>query len=415
MKIDKRINKYKLTKSSGYWLGKKIPGSIVTYDGVNNKGGKNYKFQIRSKANPDTNKKLIKYSNDYLDAIQILEALNNQIDTGDQKTSISTLSELSKDYFKYREDVDVVKNDIKLTTLKKQQIKINPIINEYGFLSLSKINNNTMNEIKSFIVNKKNNDKYPTQRTIEDKIEIFYRLLDYGISENLFSLKDAEFINKSKAEKLKSKSQNKEHYIYSKEEAEFVFKHLEDKEYTYVSFILKLQYYLGLRCSEALGIQYKNFDRVNSILKIRTVITEDGFEELTKTPESNRDLYIPDLLLKLLSQEEINWNYITPESLIFPADKFYPKYKNTCNKSISTNKIGQILRQQFKGTHLEGKVQSHNFRRTFATNAADNGVPIEKLKYIMGHTTIETTLIYYKISPKQIKQAIQSLESFYNS
>jgi len=54
-------------------------------------------------------------------------------------------------------------------------------------------------------------------------------------------------------------------------------------------------------------------------------------------------------------------------------------------------------------------------RRTFATNAADNGVPIEKLKYIMGHTTIETTLIYYKISPEQIKQAIQSLESFYNS
>ena len=124
----------------------------------------------------------------------------------------------------------------------------------------------------------------------------------------------------------------------------------------------------------------------------------------------------PDLLLKLLSdEEEKSLDNITPESLIFPADKFYPKYKNTCNKSISTNKIGQILRQQFKGTHLEGKVQSHNFRRTFATNAADNGVPIEKLKYIMGHTTIETTLIYYKISPEQIKQAIQSLESFYNS
>ena len=409
MKIDKRINKYKLTKSSGYYEGKKIPGTIGIKKG-------RYKFQIISKANPDTNKKLIKYSNDYLEAIQILEALNNQVDTGDQKTSISTLAELSKDYFKYRENVDVVKNDIKITTLKKQQIKINPIINEYGFLSLSKINNNTMNEIKSFIVNKKNNDKYPTQRTIEDKIEILYRMLDYGISENLFSLKDAEFINKSKAEKLKSRTQDKEHYTYSKEEAEFIFKHLQDKGYTYVSFILKLQYYLGLRCSEALGIQYKNFDRVNSILKIRTVITENGFEELTKTPESNRDLYIPDLLLKLLSEEEEkSLDNITPESLIFPADKFYPKYKNTCNKSISTNKIGQILRQQFKGTHLAGKVQSHNFRRTFATNAADNGVPIEKLKYIMGHTTIETTLIYYKISPEQIKQAIQSLESFYNS
>ena len=130
MKIDNRINKYKLTKSSGYWLGKKIPGSIKIRRGK-------YKFQIVSKANPDTNKKLIKYSNDYLEAIQILEALNNQVDTGDQKTSISTLAELSKDYFKYRENVDVVKNDIKITTLKKQQIKINPIINEYGFLSLS--------------------------------------------------------------------------------------------------------------------------------------------------------------------------------------------------------------------------------------------------------------------------------------
>ena len=111
MKIDKRINKYKLTKSSGYYEGKKIPGSIKIRRGK-------YKFQIVSKANPDTNKKLIKYSNDYLEAIQILEALNNQVDTGDQKTSISTLAELSKDYFKYRENVDVVKNDIKITTVE---------------------------------------------------------------------------------------------------------------------------------------------------------------------------------------------------------------------------------------------------------------------------------------------------------
>ena len=409
MKIDNRINKYKLTKSSGYWLGKKIPGIISEY---NNK----YKFQIKSKANSDTNKKLIKYSNDYLEAIQILEALNNQVDTGDQKTSISTLAELSKDYFKYREDVEISKNLIKISTLNNQKKRLNPIINEYGFLKLSKINNNNMNEIKSFIVNNKYNNKFPTKSTIEDKLKMFYRLLDYGISENLFSLKDAEFINKSKSEKLKSRSQDKDTYIYSKDESSFIFKHLEDNGYNYVSFILKLQYYLGLRCSEALGIQYKNFDRVNSILKIRTVITEDGFEELTKSSQSNRDLFIPDIILKLLSQEEEkSLDNITPESLIFPKDKFYSRHKKTANKTISTNKIGQILRQQFKETHLEGKVQSHNFRRTFATNAADNGVPIEKLKYIMGHRDIKTTLIYYKISPEQIKQAIQSLESFYNS
>ena len=409
MKIDKRINKYKLLKSSGYYEGKKIPGIISEY---NNK----YKFQIKSKANSDTNKKLIKYSNDYFDAIQILETLNNQIDIGDQKTSISTLAELSKDYFKYREDVEISKNLIKISTLNNQKKRLNPIINEYGFLKLSKINNNNMNEIKSFIVNNKYNNKFPTKSTIEDKLKMFYRLLDYGISENLFSLKDAEFINKSKSEKLKSRSQDKDTYIYSKDESSFIFKHLEDNGYNYVSFILKLQYYLGLRCSEALGIQYKNFDRVNSILKIRTVITEDGFEELTKSSQSNRDLFIPDIILKLLSQEEEkSLDNITPESLIFPKDKFYSRHKKTANKSISTNKIGQILRQQFKETHLEGKVQSHNFRRTFATNAADNGVPIEKLKYIMGHRDIKTTLIYYKISPEQIKQAIQSLESFYNS
>ena len=409
MKIDKRINKYKLLKSSGYYEGKKIPGIISEY---NNK----YKFQIKSKANSDTNKKLIKYSNDYFDAIQILETLNNQIDIGDQKTSISTLAELSKDYFKYREDVEISKNLIKISTLNNQKKRLNPIINEYGFLKLSKINNNNMNEIKSFIVNNKYNNKFPTKSTIEDKLKMFYRLLDYGISENLFSLKDAEFINKSKSEKLKSRIQDKDTYIYSKDESSFIFKHLEDNGYNYVSFILKLQYYLGLRCSEALGIQYKNFDRVNSILKIRTVITEDGFEELTKSSQSNRDLFIPDIILKLLSQEEEkSLDNITPESLIFPKDKFYSRHKKTANKTISTNKIGQILRQQFKETHLEGKVQSHNFRRTFATNAADNGVPIEKLKYIMGHRDIKTTLIYYKISPEQIKQAIQSLESFYNS
>lgn len=40
------------------------------------------------------------------------------------------------------------------------------------------------------------------------------------------------------------------------------------------------------------------------------------------------------------------------------------------------------------------KVHPHKFRRTLATMAIDNGMPIEQVQQLLGHESVDTTLQY---------------------
>ena len=48
-------------------------------------------------------------------------------------------------------------------------------------------------------------------------------------------------------------------------------------------------------------------------------------------------------------------------------------------------------------------VHPHKFRRTFATNAAKRGVPIQSVAKLMGHDNIETTMTYIVLNNEDVK------------
>lgn len=58
------------------------------------------------------------------------------------------------------------------------------------------------------------------------------------------------------------------------------------------------------------------------------------------------------------------------------------------------------------------ELQSHAARHTFAsTIAVENGLPVETIQRVMGHTTIRTTMIYTKTSRKKIRADMQVLQN----
>ena len=57
-------------------------------------------------------------------------------------------------------------------------------------------------------------------------------------------------------------------------------------------------------------------------------------------------------------------------------------------------------------------IQSHNFRRTFATRSAESGMAIQDLSRILGHSNIETTMIYYKDTLDQKREAMNFLDNY---
>ncbi len=49
------------------------------------------------------------------------------------------------------------------------------------------------------------------------------------------------------------------------------------------------------------------------------------------------------------------------------------------------------------------KVHPHKFRRTLATRAIDKGMPIEQVQHLLGHTKIDTTLLYAMVNQNNVK------------
>lgn len=65
-----------------------------------------------------------------------------------------------------------------------------------------------------------------------------------------------------------------------------------------------------------------------------------------------------------------------------------------------------IIREILKGIGERAgvdNVHAHRFRRTLATNLLRKGMPIEEVKAVLGHTKIDTTLIYCSLATDTVK------------
>lgn len=94
---------------------------------------------------------------------------------------------------------------------------------------------------------------------------------------------------------------------------------------------------------------------------------------------------------------------------------FYTTIKGVTGKMSHGN--GQRILNKYaskvrsEGTELPETVHPHMFRRTKATALYQNGVPLEMISTLLGHSQIETTKIYAKPSIQQLKEAMDKVDS----
>ena len=407
MKLKKKVND--LPK------GTPIPGTILK---LKKKHGANGNYEIRTIIDPSTNKRKFLYAETYDKAVLLLIEKNNALKSGKRlSTSKMNFGDLLDAYYNHRLENDVP-HIIQKETLDINVYKLLATVREeYQFIKINNFVKN-LNEVYKFIVENKYRGKMPTTTTIKDKVRQIHQVLNWGIDNKLFSYEEVEAIKTSRknAKRITGRA-SEEIKAYTPREIKFILN--QTKNHYGINALIQFQYYLGLRCEEALGLKWRDFDNINNILRIRGVVTTYGYKEITKTLESRRDLYIPEILRKLIKKiESDNLSDINKDSFILSKDMFYrhKKYITGSSRILNSSKIGSALRKIFVNTEMEGRVQSHNFRRTFATHSADNGVPIEKLMYILGHKDIKMTYDhYYKNSAYQIKQiTVNTIDKFFN-
>ena len=134
----------------------------------------------------------------------------------------------------------------------------------------------------------------------------------------------------------------------------------------------------GCRVSEVVGLDIDHID----FSKKECVVFGKGGKERT-VYLSERCLYYLEEYLK--SREE--------QGPLFAGKK---------NQRWSKAAIEKCLKNMGKRAEVQN-VHPHRFRRTFATNALNKGMPLQYVQRILGHTSMDTTLIYCVIDTENMK------------
>ena len=77
-------------------------------------------------------------------------------------------------------------------------------------------------------------------------------------------------------------------------------------------------------------------------------------------------------------------------------------FTNRNGDKWSKQSIEKIIKTIAKEANVDN-AHPHRFRRTFATNSLNKGMPVQHLQKILGHQSLDTTMIYCQVDEDLIK------------
>lgn len=182
--------------------------------------------------------------------------------------------------------------------------------------------------------------------------------------------------------------------FWTKEEY-FKFIALVDDITKYTMF--QTLYYTGMRIGELLALTYNDIDLDNGIIRInKTVNFKGGKVNVTspKTPKSNREITIPQLLINDLN------NYIRRIYDYKNTDRVFPYTKAILYNELKTKSEQADLK----------KIRVHDFRHSHASLLIDMGINPLLISERLGHEKVETTLnTYSHLYPSRADELAEKL------
>lgn len=206
-----------------------------------------------------------------------------------------------------------------------------------------------------------------TVRTVAAAFIAFYRL-QLGRDWRLFDL-------------VRTRTPVKLPEVLTREEVGRLFSVIREPRFR---MALRLIYACGLRVSEAIYLEVSDIKR-------------DGPRLHLHRTKGLKERFVP---LPLWCYRELQgyWRTHRHPRWIFPrvaarASKTDAKFV-PADEPMTANSIGDCVRVARVSARLPAKTNVHTLRHSYATHLLEEGVSIRLISAYLGHTTIETTMIY---------------------
>lgn len=142
----------------------------------------------------------------------------------------------------------------------------------------------------------------------------------------------------------------------------------------------------GIRIQECVNLNCNDLDFNNLSFKVLGKGNKERICYFSQTAKYH--------LTKLIEYQPKNKNYLLENN-----GPLFISYKS--GERLGINGVERRFREL--GKEIGIAAHPHKFRRTFATNLIKKEVPIEQVKEMMGHSNMDTTMIYTVLDQDQIK------------
>lgn len=174
---------------------------------------------------------------------------------------------------------------------------------------------------------------------------------------------------------------------------------------TDMELLILLDLATGLRQGELLALNWEDIDLSNKTLTVNKSVKEvyiyedenyrhiETIFQVPKTKNSFRTISIPDVLIDVLKNEE------NKNGLVFHNDE---------GKPLRAKNVSYQWKKVLANCNISHK-KFHAIRHTYASMLLKNGVDIETVAELMGHSAISITQIYLHSSNNQKQDAVNKL------
>jgi site-specific recombinase XerD len=232
-----------------------------------------------------------------------------------------------------------------------------------------------------------------TKQDIKDYLDNLVDRKSSGstINLNLNALKFLfeEALNKKLTIKIKySKTPKSLPIFLNKEEIIKLINSIENNKHR---LMIKLLYSAGLRVGELINLKAEDIDFDNNYGWVRH-------------GKGNKDrLFILASSLKNELLCYIKESNLEQESFIFTS----------YNGRMSARSVQEIIKKATRKAKLNKKIHPHTLRHSYATHLIENGYDLTSVQSLLGHNSLETTMIYLHITPKKfinVKSPLDDLQ-----
>lgn len=180
------------------------------------------------------------------------------------------------------------------------------------------------------------------------------------------------------------KSEKKLPTVLTKDEIKSLLNQIKNKKH---KLLIELMYSSGLRVGEAVSIKIEDID-INE--KMGIVRSGKG--------RKDRNIIISERFIEKF-QKYLNKNNFE-EGYLFPSGESH----------ISIRQAQKIVKNYAKKAGIKKRVFCHALRSSFATHLLEAGTDIRVIQELLGHSNLQTTQRYTKVSTEQLKKVKSPLD-----